>query len=172
MLIEHAKLTPGLIPRTYLIVDLDNICAGCSNTSPSTVTFMAKNLLAGLANAGIDLRNLMTTIATGVETIYRNPLSAMSWPNSPRLLQGRGVDGADERILDVLNNDPALRRSRTVVIASGDHIYNDSVDDLNELGIETICASYPGSLSAKLKTACKFNIEIPKLSSVEGDWIA
>lgn len=174
MLIEHKKLTTKLIPRTYLVVDLDNICGGCRNLSPSAVAYMAKNLLGGLANAGIDLDNLMTTIAFGVEAVYREPAFLNAWPNSPRprLLQGHGLDGADERILNVLNNDPALRRSRAVVIASGDHIYSAAIDNLNKLGIDTIVASHSGSLSEKLKIACRSQIEIPESPSIEAAWIA
>ena len=174
MLIKHKKLTARLIPRVYLAVDLDNLCLGCRNVTPEMVALTARNLIAGLAGAGIDLNNLMVAVAFGAEVKYRDPASLFSWPNSPRprLLQGHGINGADERLLDVLNNDPALRRSRSVVIASGDHIYSAAIDDLNGLGIETTVACHSGSLSAKLKIACKSNIDTPELSSVEGDWIA
>ena len=169
---RNTKPAARLEPRVGLLVDLENLCIGSCNVTPEIVANAAKNLLGALADAGIDLNNLMTTVAVGVEAIYRNPLCLMSWPNAPRLLQGHGVDGADERILDVLNNDPALRKSRTVIVASGDGIYSDAIADLNRLGIETIIASYPGSLSAKPKSACSSSIELVEPPSIEMGWIA
>lgn len=169
---RHTKPAPRLEPRVGLLVDLDNLCIGSCNVTPEIVAWAAKNLLGGLAVAGIDLSNLMTTVAFAVEAIYRNPLCLMSWPNSPRLLPGHGVDGADKRLLCELKSDPALRKSRTVIIASGDHIFCDAVDDLNARGIETIVASYPGSLSAKLKISCSSSIELAQPPSIEMGWIA
>ena len=174
MLTEHKKLTAGLIPRTYLLVDLDNICGGCRNMSQSSVAHIAKNLFGGLARADVDLKGSMVSLAFGVEAVYREPAFLTAWPRSPRprLLQGHGVDGADERILDALSNDPALRRSKTVIVASGDGIYSAAIHDLNKLGIETITACNSSSLSSKLKIACQLHIEIPEPPSIEMAWIA
>ena len=174
MLIEHKKLTARLIPRVYLAVDLDNLCLGCRNVSPEMTVYAANSLLDGLTRAGINLKNSLTAVAYGIEAKYRNPAFLTAWPNSPRprLLQGNGVNGADERILDVLKNDPSLRRSQTVIVASGDGIYSGAVDELNTLGITTIVASYPKALSAKLKIACSSSIELPEPPSIETGWIA
>ena len=171
---RNTRPAPKLIPRAYLVCDLDNLCFGCRYVKPEMVAYAANNLLEGLAVAGIDRKNLMAAVAFGIEAKYRDPSCFLSWPNSPRprLLQGRGVGGADKRILDLLYNDPALRQSETVIVASGDGIYSSAVDQLNGLGIETIVASYPGSLSAKLKSACSSSIELPEPPSIETGWIA
>ena len=171
---SHTKSAQRLIPRAYLVCDLDNLCFGCCNVSPEMIVYAANSLLDGLTRAGINLKNSLTAVAYGVEAKYRNPAFLTAWPNSPRprLLQGNGVNGADERILDVLKNDPGLRRSQTVIVASGDGIYSGAVDDLNALGIKTIVASYPKALSAKLKIACSSSIELPEPPSIETGWIA
>ena len=69
-----------------------------------------------------------------------------------RFLIGKGVDGADNRLLDVIA-EPQLRRVGEVQIWSGDHCFADVSRSLVRRDVRVHVFSRPTSLAASLRVA-------------------
>ena len=80
-------------------------------------------------------------------------LAAGSAVRHSRLLIGRGVDGADLRLLEVLATDPIVERVDEIVLGSGDGIFAPIVADLEAAGCPVTIASHRDRLSRRLALA-------------------
>ena len=120
------------IERTIVITDLENACGG-SHMVPTLhkVVHQAINCLVGVAPHFL-------IYSTGPKAMWECPDIWFTWNGSgARFVQGRGLDGADNALIDVIRNEPVASRSSRLVLVSGDHAFAGPV-------------ARPGSLSREL----------------------
>jgi hypothetical protein len=134
------------IERTIVIVDLENACGG-SHMVPAfhKAVHQALNRLVGVTPH-------LIVYSTGPKAVGDSPDLWFVWNGSgARFVQGRGLDGADNALIDVIKKEPVASRSSRLVLVSGDHAFADSVAELRSKGLRTTVVSRPGSLSNELR---------------------
>ena len=133
------------IERTIVIVDLENACGG-SHMVPTLhkAVYQAINCLVGVSPH-------LIVYSTGPKAVGNCPDLWFTWNGSgARFVQGRGLDGADNALIDVIKNVPVASRSSRLVLVSGDLAFAGPVAELRAKGIRTTVVSRPGSLSREL----------------------
>ena len=134
------------IERTIVIVDLENACGGAHMVP--TMHKAVRQAINGLVGVSPHL----LIYSTGPKAIGDCPDVWFEWNGSgARFVQGRGLNGADYALIDVIKNEPLVNRSTRVVLVSGDHAFADPVAELKAQGIRTTVVSRPGSLSNELR---------------------
>jgi len=129
--------------RVLAIIDLENACGGSVNVP----------LHQAAVRAAIELVSFGTSplvvFSTGPQALALAPTLLWEW-NPARFVLGRGLDGADNALIDVLRSEPLARRSSRVILVSGDHAFAEPVAELRGYGIPTTVLCTPGSLSRDL----------------------
>jgi hypothetical protein len=129
---------------TLRVVDVENLCGGSEH-----VSHRSDAVLGLLAKMAPKSRRLMTTIAAGVSVLDRDPHLWWAWSGF-RVLVGRGVDGADNRLMETLLSEPLARGVSEVEIWSGDHCFVTAVDFLRGAGVTVRVVAPRTSLSLRL----------------------
>ena len=130
--------------KALLLVDIENLIGSGDIPSPEEVLKIKTAIEKAFANM-----RFQTVVACS----HRNASSVwFQWPNARKLL-GSGPDGADLKLISVLEDEPIIGRYHTVIIASGDHIFANPLSHLAGRGLKTIVAVGQGSLSKKLQIA-------------------
>jgi hypothetical protein len=121
------------------LIDIENLCGG----SCQVLKFHSrvKEIVA----------SFLTVVAAGPNAIQSCPELLWDW-ESDRFLIGKGIDGADNRLLDVIA-EPQLRRVGEVQIWSGDHCFADVSRSLVRRDVRVHVFSRPTSLAASLRAA-------------------
>ena len=133
------------IERNFIIVDLENACGGTRFVPTLHIAVhQAVNRMVGLSPHFL-------IYSTGPKAMWECPDIWFTWNGSgARFVQGRGLDGADNALIDVIRNEPVASRSSRLVLVSGDHAFADPIAELRAKGIRTTVVSRPGSLSREL----------------------
>lgn len=131
------------IERTTVIVDLENACGGSWQVPlfHKEVHRAVHRLVGG--------GNHLTIFSTGPKALELCPELLFVW-NGARYVQGYGLDGADNALLNVISNEPVASRSSRLVLVSGDHAFTSSIADLKARGIRTTVVARPQSLARNL----------------------
>jgi hypothetical protein len=127
------------------LIDIENLCGG----SCQVLKFHSrvKEIVASFGKS----ESFLTVVAAGPNAIQSCPELLWDW-ESDRFLIGKGVDGADNRLLDVIA-EPQLRRVGEVQIWSGDHCFADVSKSLARRGVRVHVFSRPTSLAESLRAA-------------------
>ena len=127
------------------LIDIENLCGG----SCQVIKFhsQVKEVVASFGKSD----SFLTVVAAGPNAIQSCPQLLWDW-ESDRFLIGRGVDGADNRLLDVIS-EPQLRRVGEVQIWSGDHCFANVSKSLVRRGVRVHVFSRPTSLAESLRAA-------------------
>lgn len=131
------------IERTTVIVDLENACGGSDQ-----VPLFHREVLRAIKRL-VQGGNHLTIYSTGPKALELCPELLFVW-NGARYVQGHGIDGADNALLDVISEEPVASRSSRLVLVSGDHAFTPSVTALKSSGIRTTVVSRPQSLARNL----------------------
>jgi hypothetical protein len=132
--------------RTLTYVDLENACGGSAHVAHRHGRVL--HAIQGLS----DGRPMMIVYSTGVRAA--NACKDLYWKwGGCRFLLGRGLNGADNALIEALENEPCAFRSDRVILVSGDHAFTPSVKRLRERGIHVTVVSPPSSLSSELREA-------------------
>jgi hypothetical protein len=130
---------------TLQLIDIENLCGGSiqvgkfHNQVRDTVASYNKS------------KSLLTIVAAGPAALQSCPNLMWEW-SQDRFLIGRGIDGADSRLLDVLT-EPQLRRVTEVEIWSGDHCFSGAALSLVEKGIGVHVFSRECALAESLRNS-------------------
>ncbi len=127
------------------LIDIENLCGGSNQVNK--FHRQIKELIISHGKS----ESFLTVVAAGPNAIQRCPELLWDW-HSDRFLIGKGVDGADSRLLDVFF-EPQLRRVSEVQIWSGDHCFADASKSLVRSGIKVHVFSRPLSLAESLRVA-------------------
>jgi len=147
------------IERTTVIVDLENACGG-AHMVPTLhkPVHQAVSCLVGVTPH-------LIIYSTGPKAIGLCPDIWFEWQGSgARFVQGRGLNGADNALIEVIRNEPVASRSSRLVLVSGDHAFAEPVAELKSQGIRTTVVSRPGSLSAELQQQADQVCWLPEFS--------
>jgi hypothetical protein len=133
--------------RRLVIVDLENLVGG-SAASLETVREALAALDVAIGRDTHDVR----VVASGSTLLT----TAMSLLASTRVSLGRGVDGADRRLLDELDPARVVGRYDSVVLVSADGAaFADRVTVLSRLGVPTDVVVGAGACSRRLAAAAR-----------------
>jgi hypothetical protein len=127
------------------LIDIENLCGG----SCQVLKFhsQVKEVVASFGGS----ESFLTVVAAGTNAIQSCPELLWDW-ESDRFLIGKGVDGADNRLLDVMT-EPQLRRVGEVRIWSGDHCFANISKSLVKSGVRVHVFARPTSLAESLRVA-------------------
>jgi hypothetical protein len=146
------------VQRSHVVVDLENLC-GSSDQVP-TLYSKAYQSLSSL----VSLDDAQVVVAVGISAWTKCPNLGFAWPNS-RLLVGRGVDGADLRLVEDLLDEPQAKRSSHVIIASGDGRFATPARELRESGVHVTVVAHAMSLSHRLRENADQVLYFPPLAA-------
>lgn len=157
MVVMNHHYRPSKKEETTLqLIDIENLCGGSiqvgifHNQVRDTVASFSKS------------KSLLTIVAAGPAALQSCPNLMWEWSHD-RFLIGRGVDGADSRLLDVLT-EPQLRRVTAVEIWSGDHCFSAAALSLVGRGIGVHVFSRGCALAESLRDSAS---EITILSNLD-----
>jgi len=138
------------------LIDIENLCGGSSQV----INFhsQVKEVVASYGKS----MSFLTVVAAGPNAIQSCPQLLWDW-QTDRFLVGKGVDGADNRLLDVIL-EPQLRRVVEVQIWSGDHCFANISKSLVRSGVKVHVFSRPFSLAESLRFAAS---EVTLLSELQ-----
>lgn len=156
---ELIRLTPsGLVDRTHVVIDLENLCGGSDSVSArSAGTYRA------LAEV-VPFHRSQVVVAVGVNAWSQSPMLGFEWPQA-RFLVGRGINGADLRLVEDLIDEPQAQRSARVVIASGDGLFAEPALRLRSRGISVSVVAVAHSLSRRLREAASEVLYLPHVAA-------
>lgn len=80
--------------------------------------------------------------------------ASVGWPGA-RTVWLPGEDGADRALLEVAYEENIEKRYDKVVIASGDHIFAEAAESLQNLGVKVKVFARAVFISVILRAACK-----------------
>ena len=154
---NHNSLTPLSAPtvdRQLVVVDLENLCGG-SEAVEARHDDVRRELSATLNTETTSF----TVVAYGRFVQDAIPELPFNWPKA-RILVGSGIDGADLRLLEVLDTEPVAERSMRIVLCSGDGIFAESVARLVASGHHVTVFARPGTISRRLALVANEVIEM------------
>jgi hypothetical protein len=146
------------VQRSHVVVDLENLC-GSSDHVPVLYTKAYQNL-----SAVVSLDGAQVVVAVGISAWNKCPNLGFAWPNS-RLLVGRGIDGADLRLVEDLLEEPQAKRSSHVVIASGDGRFAKPARELRESGVHVTVVAPAIKLSRRLRENADLVLYFPPFAA-------
>ena len=146
------------VQRLHVVVDLENLC-GSSDHVPALYSKAYQSL-----NTLVTLDGAQVVVAVGISAWNKCPNLGFAWPNS-RLLVGRGIDGADIRLVEDLLDEPQARRSSHVVIASGDGRFATAARELRESGVHVTVVAPAMKLSRRLRENADELLYFPPLAA-------
>lgn len=132
-----------MIPRRFILIDIENF-----NGGPVSTPSQAKWCRRMLDNWLTINRGDQVVIAADVHTVTNIHLA---WPQA-RILAGRCEDGADLRLLTVMDENLAEKYTELVLV-SGDWIFAQKVSELAGQGLPTHVYSHAAALSKRLQFA-------------------
>ena len=149
------RFTPtGLVDRTHIVIDLENLCGGSDSVcARSAGAYRAVSQVVPFDRSQV-------VVAVGVNAWSQSPMLGFQWPNA-RFLVGRGVDGADKRLVEDLIDEPQAQRSARVVIVSGDGLFADPAARLRDHGVSVCVVAPAHSLSRRLREAASEVLYLP-----------
>lgn len=151
-----AQKKRSLRGRRLVLVDLENVVGGAHMTVEQ----------AGCAQQLISDALCLTSKEQVIVGIGPTALlsAGICWPGS-RTVMGRGQDGADLALLDVLSAERVEERFDEVVLVSGDGIFSEAVAALGAHGIVVTVVSLVGSCSKRLRMAASSTLFIEPVAA-------
>ncbi|HYO39786.1 MAG TPA: NYN domain-containing protein [Nocardioidaceae bacterium] len=129
--------------RRLVLVDIENIVGGACDTSARAR--WARHRLENVV--GLRHQDQVVVGVDGGGVVC----AASEWPGA-RAVIGKGKDGADRALLEVLAED-LPSRYRHVVLASGDGIFAEAVAELTRHGLDVTVVAHESGLSRRLREA-------------------
>ena len=129
--------------RRLILIDVENF-NGDPVVTPAQARWCRRILDNWIQPGPCDIVVLAADVTT-VTNVYAR------WPRH-RILPGYGKNGADLRLLDVMEEDLPPRFSEMVLV-SGDRIFAEKVSQLAGQGLPTTVYSHTEDLSKRLKFA-------------------
>lgn len=129
--------------RRIILIDIENF-----NGGPITTPTQARWCRRALDNWIQPDPHDLIVVAADITTVHH---IHAGWP-AHRLLSGTGEDGADHRLLEVMDED-LPRRFSEMVLVSGDRIFAEKVSWLAGQGLPTTVYSHAAALSKRLNFA-------------------
>lgn len=151
---KHLNKNQSKADRTLVVVDLENLCGGSGRVAGFYLE--ARRAIEEVVGS----RAVNYVIASGPRARGDTPSLPFFWPEA-RWLVGRGIDGADIALVDVLIEEPFAKSSQRVVVVSGDHRFAEVLHYLASIGVSTTVISTASALSHQCRLAAHHVVTIP-----------
>lgn len=138
--------------RSLCVLDLENLAGGPSDSYRAVAALWARVVdprPPDLVVCGCDV--------TGA-------FAARDAFPSARLVVGRGPDGADRRLVEVIEEASGLGRFDTVVLGSGDGIFTEPLARVAQQGLLTWVIAPEGHLARRLREVARRVVTVPVAS--------
>ena len=146
------------------LIDIENLCGGSSQMH--TFHELVRETIENYEPRSTSL----TVVAAGSYAIQCCPELLWDWKGD-RFLIGHGLDGADMRLLEVLE-EPTLSRVTAVEIWSGDHCFAGIAELLTRRGIKVHVFARMGTLSESLRFAATRVTVLSELDIIDSNQLA
>ena len=145
--IDFTALEPWVpAGRRLIAVDLENLVGG-SGASEADIGAVVAHVLAATHAGETDV----VVWACG-PTLFTNAMRVLPVP--PQV--GRGIDGADRKLLEFIEPDTLKGRFASVVLGSGDgRAFTPTVARLASLGVPTDVLARPEAMAASLRAVAR-----------------
>jgi hypothetical protein len=160
---KEATAPSSLVMRTVVLLDLENLCGGSQHVPERAVS--VTNRVLSLTTSQ---QPRQIVAAYGIAAHRAVPDLAFALRGA-RILIGRGIDGADLRLIEVLDEDPSIARSSHVVLGSGDGIFADKVSALGRSGTHVTVVGRQGAISRRLRLAAHESVAIETFKDTTRD---
>jgi hypothetical protein len=130
--------------RSLHLIDIENL-AGGGHLDCARAVAAAERYRRHIPAGDHDL----TVVAAGPTSLVA---AGVAFANA-RLVLGRGLDGADRALVEVLATDPIVDRVDRIVLASGDGIFTEVVASLHATGFDVWVAARREALSTRLRVS-------------------
>ena len=131
------------INRAFTVLDLENQCGGAE-----FVPTFAQEVKRQFKSLALPIPG-QTVVAVGKLAISMYPYLAFDFEGA-RVMSRGGINGADICLCEVLANDANAKRSRYVVIGSGDRMFAEPASKLKQNGSEILVIGRRGTISHEL----------------------
>ena len=138
--------------RALHLVDLENLCGG-TRPSPDLVADVEAAYRLSTPRGPMDQMVLGTSEAAA-RAMYFN------WGSPCRWVHRSGPDGADLKLLEVLEQEQVVGRFGRVIIGSGDGVFADCVGYLQYRGVQVTVVCGHGALSKRLQLAAREVVQL------------
>lgn len=130
--------------RTAFFLDIDNLC-GTGTPGPELVRTTIESFESEYTQEAGDLIFCAGTRTSALNTKLLRP--------GYHTRCGRGVDGADRQLLELMDIEWLTSRFDRVVLGSGDHIFGSKIESLRSSGLDVEVFCGAGALSGLLLKA-------------------
>ena len=130
--------------RTAYFLDIDNLC-GTGTPGPDLVRTTIELFESEYRHEAGDLIFCAGTRVSALNAKLLRP--------AYHTRCGRGVDGADRQLLELMDIDWLTSRFDRVVLGSGDHIFGHKIESLRRSGLDVEIFCGAGALSGLLLRA-------------------
>lgn len=86
--------------------------------------------------------------------------TGFAWKGNRRFVFRPGVDGADLKLLEILETESIADRYTEVLLVSGDAIFTDVIAALGREGVAVTVAARPEAFSRRLRLAASHTVDI------------
>jgi hypothetical protein len=130
--------------RRLILIDIENVVGGAfrSRTQANWARQEVERMIGPQADDQV-------VIATGKSGLFP---TRGAWP-SARLQLGKGINGADLKLLEVMAGENVHERFAKIVLISGDGIFAEQVSLLAARGVHVTVVAHASGLSRRLKIA-------------------
>lgn len=137
--------------RRFVAMDIENMNGGAVQH-----TGLAAAAWVEVADA-IDLLDCeQVVVGVGPSSLIASGVTCPA-----RFVMGRGLDGADHALIEVLETERVAERFEEVVIVSGDGIFAEVAAALGAQGVVVTVVARDGHLSARLRMAAARVVLLP-----------
>jgi len=140
--------------RLLFLGDIENLAW---DQSLNTVTVSSIQQISFAVHTKFTQYNAQEVIATSHHFAKK---VWFAWGRTTRRLLGSGPDGADRKLIDLINNEDIAQRFTSVIIGSGDGIFAEPAAQLAAQGLHITAAYGSGGLSKRLALAAHETIQL------------
>ncbi len=155
---HHALMPNASNTYTLAVVDLENLCGG------SDLVAARQQFIRSVYDHHGD-GSRMTVVASGPSCLQPFCDAWWTWGDARRLVRA-GLNGADNALVEVLMDEPLVKRMRCVEVWSGDGAFSEPVGYLRSRGLAVNVFARPGSVSQRLRKASTSCYELPELDEL------
>lgn len=148
-------------PRTLAVVDIENLCGGATEV-PFRQSLVRDSFLRYQRGP------VMPVLALGSLAVHLCPDLLWDWLPARQIIRP-GINGADLALVQVLEQEPLVKRVDRVQIWSGDGCFSEAALRLRKAGIDVEVVAVEGAISRLLSSAANRITRLAFSSEVFGE---
>jgi hypothetical protein len=151
---DARMFTTDTVPgRRLVLIDIENVAGGTITVCEQVHDAQAALTGALALDDGVD----HIVVACGRDSAT---CTGFAWEGNRRFVFRPGIDGADLKLLEILETENIADRYSEVLLVSGDGIFTDAVATLERQKVAVTVVSRPEALSRRLRLAASNTINL------------